>query len=314
MKKIVLYGTGRRGKYYAYQLYKQGIEVAAFCDSFNTETVVYECEGKSIEKPVWNIEDIDNNYHIIIAIGDTDEAAKVREKIKQYGIPITTLEKIIHQGKDIVSNNRVLIAEFHNDEMGDYFVSAEDESKIDVFWNKNSPFRLLFCELDLKKVVELACGQGRHVPQYISDSQEIILVDILKKNIEYCKERFRGENNISYYINNGYDLKQLDSESVTALFTYDAMVHFEMMDIFQYLKETRRILVPGGKALFHHSNNTEDYKITFLTGRAGRNYMSKSLFAHLADRAGLSVVKQKEISWGGYERLDCITLVEKRKD
>ena len=85
----------------------------------------------------------------------------------------------------------------------------------------------------------------------------------------------------------------------------------EMLDIFQYLKETKRILVKGGKALFHHSNNTENYRITYSTGKHGRNYMSKDIFAHLADRAELKVLEQQVISWGGIEKLDCVTLAEK---
>ena len=159
--------------------------------------------------------------------------------------------------------------------------------------------------------MELACGRGRHVPHYINDAKEIILVDILQKNIDFCRCRFKDEDKISYYVNNGYDLSEIKSESQTALFTYDAMVHFEMMDIFQYLKETYRILVNGGKALFHHSNNTEDYRVTFLTGTGGRNYMSKQLFAYLANRAGLTVLEQQVIDWSKKD-LDCITLVEKQ--
>lgn len=82
-----------------------------------------------------------------------------------------------------------------------------------------------------------------------------------------------------------------------------------MLDIFQYLKETKRILVKGGKALFHHSNNTENYRITYSTGKHGRNYMSRQLFAYLAHRAGLTIIEQYVIDWGGVENLDCITLV-----
>ena len=39
--------------------------------------------------------------------------------------------------------------------------------------------------------------------------------------------------------------------------------------------------------------------------------MSKDIFAHLADRAGLKVLEQQVISWGGIEKLDCVTLAEK---
>ena len=182
---------------------------------------------------------------------------------------------------------------------------------MDVFWKNDSLFCQLFSELNLEKVVELACGRGRHVRKYLSNAQTIILVDILEKNIDYCKQRFCSEKKIQYYVNTGFDLKEISSDSCTALFTYDAMVHFEMMDIFQYLLETNRILKKGGKALFHHSNNTDSYNVTFSSGRHRRNYMSKQLFAHLADRAGLKILKQYVIDWAGERELDCVTLIEK---
>ena len=84
-----------------------------------------------------------------------------------------------------------------------------------------------------------------------------------------------------------------------------------MPDIFEYLRETERVLQPGGLALFHHSNNTDDYRITFSTGTSGRNYMSAQLFAYLANRAGLNVKDQRLINWNGVNNLDCLTLVEK---
>lgn len=39
--------------------------------------------------------------------------------------------------------------------------------------------------------------------------------------------------------------------------------------------------------------------------------MSKDIFAHLADRAGLQILEQQLIDWGGIHDLDCITLLRK---
>ena len=88
------------------------------------------------------------------------------------------------------------------------------------------------------------------------------------------------------------------------------MVHFEMMDIYMYLKETKRVLKKGGRALFHHSNTHDDYRGNFTNATGGRNYMSQELFAYLAYRAGLQVVDQQLIDWTKANE-DCITLVEK---
>lgn len=64
------------------------------------------------------------------------------------------------------------------------------------------------------------------MPMYIDKAGGVTLVDILQKNIEICQERFKEYSQIKYYCNNGTDLKDLADNTYTALFTYDAMVHF----------------------------------------------------------------------------------------
>lgn len=266
-----------------------------------------------VKYKVLSLEDVrkeGDKYQVVITIANNEEAKKVAKKLE--GLQVTTVEEVM-RGKDddIVENNRQYIADFHFGKMDDYFVKAEETLKI--FWDENCAFYKMFSALDLSNVVELACGRGRHVTKYLHNAKNITLVDILAKNISYCQDRFSLFTHIDYYVNNGYDFKGLKSGVYSAVFSYDAMVHFEFMDIFEYLKETKRILKPGGRALFHHSNNTEDYKITFSTGASGRNYMSAQLFAFLANRAGLKILEQKIIDWGGIEGLDCISLLEKEK-
>jgi len=243
----------------------------------------------------------------VIAIKDQSEQTKVYKKIHDLGIQIVTIEELLSL-QDIVQGERELIAEYHEKFMDSYFESAEEGSSIEFFWSRDSIFYQLFQNLNIDRVVELACGWGRHVPYYIKDAKCIVLVDILERNIEYCKNRFKGEKKITYYVNNGHDLNLVESGTQTAVFSYDAMVHFELLDVFEYLKEINRILVHGGRALIQHSNNTEDYKVTFLTGKGGRNYMSAQLFAHLSNRAGLAVIEQHIINGD----LDCLTLLEKQ--
>lgn len=313
MKEIILYGAGKTGKKVARILNRHGIQIAGFCDSMKTGNVTFDVGGGKTEtKPILDLENIAiYKYVILITISDYDQSIKVRKKIDEYKIEITTVEQVLYPGQNAVSRSRDYVAEYHADEMEEYFLQAEQQEDLMVFWREDGIFRQMFRKLNIKSVIELACGRGRHVPQYSMDARKIVLVDILKKNIDYCKERFGKETKISYCVNNGYDLRDLESETYTALFTYDSMVHFEMLDIFQYLKETYRILVSGGRALFHHSNSTEDYRITYSTGTYGRNYMGKELFAYLSNRAGLIVLEQHVIDWNGKSELDCLTLVEK---
>ena len=214
---------------------------------------------------------------------------------------------------DMVALNRDYCAFGHVTSMDTYFEEAESPAALNIFWDENTVFNKMFRKLDLQNVIELACGRGRHVQMYEEKASHIVLVDILQKNIEYCKERFTDNKKIEYYCNNGYNLEELDNDTYTALFCYDAMVHFEMMDIYEYLKDIHRVLRAGGMALLHHSNNTADYKASFKNASEdyhGRNYMSKDLFAYLAYRAGFDIVCQELQNWG-IKDLDCVTLLKK---
>lgn len=116
--------------------------------------------------------------------------------------------------------------------MDTYFQKAEWDCGMKILH-----FNKMLRQLDLDNVIELAAGRGRHVPMYEQKANHIVLVDILQKNIDFCKERFKGNEKIAYYCNNGYNLSEPNDNEYSTLFTYDAMVHFEMMDIFEYLKD-----------------------------------------------------------------------------
>lgn len=303
---IIIYGAGLRGKNsyeFIKKLNKKNI-VVAFCDQKYNEI-------KNIDdKQVVSFEEA-CKYNVPFMVSPTDKNTRMEiiDKIEKSGhkwFNVDDISEVI--GVDKVIFNREFCAFFHEDGMNGYFEAAEQKDSLDVFWGKKSMFVKMFNKLDLTSVIELACGRGRHVPEYAYKAKEVTLVDILEKNIEKCKERFKDYKNIRYYCNNGYNLEKLESNHYTALFCYDAMVHFEMMDIYEYLKDIHRVLAPGGMALIHHSNNTSDYKASFVNAPHGRSFMSKDIFAYLAYRCGFQIVEQREIDWE-IENLDCISLI-----
>lgn len=310
---LVLYGAGKNGKrvYDYFKGREQESLVYAFCDKnfMNIGTI----DGK----PVISYEDAKKlGVPFIITIGDCDsknEIISILRNDKQIFYP-DILNWMDSYFKDKVEKDRNVIAYYHVDAA--YYKYADNEDKLNIFWGNESPFYSMFKKLNLQNVIELACGQGRHVVKYIDKAEHITLVDILKDNLDVCRERYGAmTNKISFYCNDGYDLKQLSDETYSALFTYDAMVHFEMMDIYSYLKDIYRVLIPGGEALFHHSNNGDDYRNSFVSNLHCRNFMSKNIFAYLAYKCGFEILEQKVIDWGTGERLvkelDCITLVRK---
>ncbi len=200
-----------------------------------------------------------------------------------------------------------------------YYNKAERESWIRGFWHSEGHFRPLFEKLDKSRLLELACGHGRHTAQILGtpelrkDIVSILLMDVNEENISFCRQRFAPSDIVSFRVNNGYDFRPSENETITGIFCYDAMVHFEFDAIISYLQDTFRILTSGGRALFHHSNYDLRPGADYQQNPEWRNFMNKRFFAHIANRAGLKVMEQVVIDWGSARELDCISLVEKPK-
>lgn len=198
-----------------------------------------------------------------------------------------------------------------------YYQLVEGDEGLRYFWSDGSPFPEMFEKLDTTRFVDLACGHGRHTVQILArrKTKEFWLVDINEPNIEHCRKRFAKDSRASFVVNAGNDLPGISDGSITAVISYDSMVHFEIDDVFYYLGEINRVLVPGGRALLHHSNNDRQPGNCYEQNVHWRNFMSAPMFAHFAIRQGLTVLEQKIIDWGGDDEgkgLDCVTLLEKQ--
>lgn len=120
-----------------------------------------------------------------------------------------------------------------------------------------------------------------NLPKDEADMSHITLVDILQKKIDICKERFRKIEKLSYYKNEEYDLRLLESNHYSSLFSYDTMAHFELINIHLYLQDIYRVLKSRGRALLHHSNYSTEYKAAFRDVLYGHSFMSKECFSYL---------------------------------
>ncbi len=305
-KRIILWGCGDGGKY-AYEHLKDKFHIEAFGDGSNSK-IGTEYLGMQVLSARQVIEKYSDAIILNTIMSVT--YSSIEQELRAFGIKNDIYQYTDFLEENSIQDRRNECAEFHDNCMEKYYKNAENLNALKIFWDDESPFRKLFNCMDITNIVELACGRGRHVPQYIDRTDSVVLVDIVEKNIEFCKNRFQNYSKIEYYVNSGCDLKAIEDESTIAIFSYDAMVHFESIDIYYYLKDTYRILKHGGMALFHHSNNDKDYTATFLSGECGRNYMNMSLFAHFATRAGLSVVEQVEYPWNE-QVTDGITLLRK---
>ena len=190
-----------------------------------------------------------------------------------------------------------------------YYENAE--KWLHIFWDENRPFKRFFDQLDLTHVLELACGHGRHGEKLKGKAQKLTMMDINQSNIDFCTQRFKKERNFEVLKNNGIDFQPVSDNSITSIFCYDAMVHFADKLVLSYLQDTKRILMPGGLALYHHSNYPNNNFKHYGQNPHARNYMTKELFKKYAIESGLIIKEQIVINWGGAKDLDCISLVKK---
>ena len=309
MERFIIYGAGERGRWCLdfLEWRRMNDRVLAFCDQKyeeflfvnDKEVLPYE-EAKKKGVPFLVSCKNDATVNEILSLIRNDGGK---------GYPFEKFYEILDEEQtDFLRERCAYHHARHNDK---WFEDAEKEEAVAVFWESHSLFYQDFQKLDLKNVIELACGRGRHVSHYLKLAGRITLVDILEENMHFCEERFKDMDKISFYQNNGYNLAELASDSYSALFSYDSMVHFEMLDVYEYLKDIYRVLMEGGRALLHHSNYSADYKTDFSKTPHARCFMSKDIFAYLANRVGFKRLEQRTIDWYGAKDLDCITLLEK---
>lgn len=186
-----------------------------------------------------------------------------------------------------------------------YFAHAEKHMQSS--WDKLIWPTIKDCRFDV--VIDLAAGHGRNSEKLLPLSGKLIVMDIQAGNIEACRKRFEGRPNVEFIVNNGYDLRPVPDNSVTLVYCFDAMVHFEPDVVKQYQADIARVLVKGGRAFLHHSNYTGG--TDWRKNPASRNYMSQELFYQGALAAGLRMVSSKVINWDGHVNLDCLSVMEK---
>jgi ubiquinone/menaquinone biosynthesis C-methylase UbiE len=195
-----------------------------------------------------------------------------------------------------------------------YYGEAERPDRLDIFWAAGI-FRDRFDQLDLTRVVELACGHGRHTAQFVNRAESVTLVDVVAQNIEACRARFAGRLNVAFLVNDGTSLRGIADSSATAVFSYDSMVHFEAMDIISYLNEIGRVLCPGGRALLHYSNCEDFPEGTYIDQQHWRNFFSEKMMRHFGSRSGFKILSSQTTPWPpshvNAPRIDAVTLLEK---
>jgi ubiquinone/menaquinone biosynthesis C-methylase UbiE len=170
---------------------------------------------------------------------------------------------------------------------------------------------------DFTSVLELAPGHGRNSARLAEHARDLHLVDINASCIDYCRARFAqhpGPCRFHYHVNDGLGVPMIANDSVTLVYSWDAMVHFEPAVVRAYVREFARVLVRGGRGAVHFSNfgaRAPDPNTTWGENPHGRSQMTRTLFAQYLAESGLVLVQDFVFDWEGHADIDCAALFAK---
>lgn len=139
-------------------------------------------------------------------------------------------------------------------------------------------------------ILEIGPGAGRWTDALHQRASELILVDITETTLELCRERLGDPGNVAYVCSDGTGLRGVATDSVDAIWAFDAFVHIAPLDVASYLTEIRRVLRAGAIAVIHHTGRRDP--------KGWRSPMSAALFGNLARERGLVVERQFD-TWAG---------------
>lgn len=150
------------------------------------------------------------------------------------------------------------------------------------------------------RLLEIGCGAGRFTLPLAERFPVLVAADTSPTMLRLLRERLPAGHAVEPLLLDGRGLAPVPDASVDAAFSYDVFVHLEPHDIYLYVRELRRVLRKGGRAVLHHGNALSELgwakferdHAAFAAGQPGKGcftLMTPDLFRTLAERAGLTV-------------------------
>jgi len=191
----------------------------------------------------------------------------------------------------------------------EYYESAEAETEPE--WRIIQAFIGEEPSPDLTAVLDFACGRGRIAERFAAIAGTLICSDINPEAIACCQRRFANSSIVSCVVNDGLSIPVPD-ESLTFVYSWDSMVHFNAAELRMYFIEFKRILKPGGTAFIHHSNwgSLGGPARAWNENPGCRACVSASDVRMICDQYGLPIVRQRVIDWSE-PCMDCLTMFRK---
>lgn len=168
----------------------------------------------------------------------------------------------------------------------------------------------------ISSIVDFACGAGAIAHEVVQGTvanglsiNRFGLMDVNQDNLGPASALLKSLNtkiDIELMKANGSDFSDILNKKYDFLYCWDAMVHFDIIDVVGYIKTIANII--HGYALIHHSN-IQMLTTDIRNNPHWRNFMGKDVFAQICLSCGHSIVWQREMDWGE-KNLGCLTLIQ----
>ena len=304
---IIIYAAGDVGKF----MLKQ-IEILNYCNVVCFADANAEIKSVGKYKCILPEEIPEQKFDYILLAKRQASAVKAIKKMLTESLGIEEEKIVLLEDKYCIDGYEEKKATPADVNWKLYYQEAERSAKTQYEMFLKPYFEKYIKDFNLT-VMDFACGEGRIVNQIRDRYQRIICCDLPKEPLEVCKERFKDSLNIQYAPSTEKGIEFM-SEECNAVYSWDAMVHFDYSMLKFYLQEIYRVLKKDGIAIIHHSNlkNISDAHCeeNWLNNSGNRSNVSKEEVYRLADEAGFAVLEQKCIDWG-VKDMDCITVLKK---
>ena len=167
-------------------------------------------------------------------------------------------------------------------------------------------------------ILEIGAGGGRFTEILATKAATVLAGDAAPTMLTLLAARFRDRPGVKPLRLDGRTLAGVGDGAVDAVFSYDVFVHLAAWDTYNYLREIRRVLRPGGRAIVHHGNALSELGWRKFAADAERERqglpsagrfpaMTPALMKAMVEHAGLVLVRSEE----SVVRRDAIALIEK---
>jgi ubiquinone/menaquinone biosynthesis C-methylase UbiE len=153
------------------------------------------------------------------------------------------------------------------------------------------------------RVLEVGAGVGRIAEHVAPVCRTFIGTDISENMIAIANERLGSLDNAEFFVTQRSDLAVFEDKSFDKVYFQVVLIHLDREDAFHYMRETARVLAPGGRAWFQFYNLLHpggfkefSFAVDYMVEKGGKtrgrvHCYTASEVRHLVEQAGLRIIE-----------------------